>query len=88
VGVVLWRDDGCGTTVKENDGGGWNSDGLVLWLERRPNGDTVNGGESGHGLDCLFIAVEDESRTVWGGWPMTVVQIKCFGFGSRGEATG
>jgi hypothetical protein len=49
VGVVLWRDDGCGTTVKENDGGGWNSDGLVLWLERRPNGDTVNGGESGHG---------------------------------------
>jgi hypothetical protein len=35
--------------VKENDGGGWNSDGLVLWLERRPNGDMVNGGESGHG---------------------------------------
>jgi hypothetical protein len=88
VGVVLRRDNGHETAVKGNDGGGWSSDGLVLWLGRRPNGDTVNGGESGHGLDCLFIAVEDESRTVRGGWPTTVVQIKCFGFSSRGKATG
>jgi hypothetical protein len=27
--------------VKENDGGGWSSDGMVLWLGRRQNGDTI-----------------------------------------------
>jgi hypothetical protein len=30
MGVIVERDDGCGTTVKENDGGRWNSDGVVL----------------------------------------------------------
>jgi hypothetical protein len=29
------------TTVKENDGGRWNSDGMVLWLVRRQNRDAV-----------------------------------------------
>jgi hypothetical protein len=30
----LTGDDGCGTTVKVNNGGGWSFDGVVLWLER------------------------------------------------------
>jgi hypothetical protein len=29
------------TAVKGNDGGGWSSDGMVLWLGRRQNGDAV-----------------------------------------------
>jgi hypothetical protein len=32
VGVVVWRDDRCETTVEGNDGGGWSFDGMVLWL--------------------------------------------------------
>jgi hypothetical protein len=31
--VIVQRDDGCGTTVKGNDGCGWSSDGVVLWLK-------------------------------------------------------
>jgi hypothetical protein len=31
------RNDGHGTVVKENDGGKWSSDGVVLWLRRRQN---------------------------------------------------
>jgi hypothetical protein len=37
----MWRDDECGTMVKENDDDRWSSDGVVLWLERRQNGDAV-----------------------------------------------
>jgi hypothetical protein len=37
----MWRDDRRGTMVKGNDGDGWSSDGVVLWLGRRQNGDTV-----------------------------------------------
>jgi hypothetical protein len=35
------RDDGRETMVKGNDSGEWSSDGVVLWLGRRQNGDTV-----------------------------------------------
>jgi hypothetical protein len=31
------RDNGRTTAVKENDDGGWSSDDVVLWLERRQN---------------------------------------------------
>jgi hypothetical protein len=41
MGVVIRIDDGRGTTVKRNDDGGWNSDGVMLWLGRRKDGDTV-----------------------------------------------
>jgi hypothetical protein len=41
VGVIVRRDDKHGTTVKENDGAVWSSDGVVLWLVRRQNGDRV-----------------------------------------------
>jgi hypothetical protein len=41
VGVIVWRDDGHGTVVKGNDGGGWSSNGVMLWLGRRQNGDAV-----------------------------------------------
>jgi hypothetical protein len=41
VGIVVRRDDGRGTAVKGNDDGMWISDGVMLWLERRQNGDTV-----------------------------------------------
>jgi hypothetical protein len=30
VGVIVWRDDECGTMVKGNDGDGWSFDGVVL----------------------------------------------------------
>jgi hypothetical protein len=29
-GVIIQRDDGRGTAVKENDGGRWSSDDVVL----------------------------------------------------------
>jgi hypothetical protein len=35
------RDDGHGMAVKGNDGSGWSSDGVVLWLGRRENRDAV-----------------------------------------------
>jgi hypothetical protein len=35
----------------------------------------------------FFIAVEDGSQSVRGGWTVVVVRIQCFDFGSRGEAT-
>jgi hypothetical protein len=41
MGVIGLRDNGHGTMVKGNDDGGWSSDGVVLWLERRQNGDAV-----------------------------------------------
>jgi hypothetical protein len=41
VGVVVQRDDGCEIAMKGNDSGGWSYDGVVLWLGRRQNGDTV-----------------------------------------------
>jgi hypothetical protein len=41
VGVVVRRGDERGTAVKENDGGGWSFNGVVLWLGRRQNGDAV-----------------------------------------------
>jgi hypothetical protein len=41
MGVIVQRDNRRGTTVKENDGSEWSSDGMVLWLVRRQNEDTV-----------------------------------------------
>jgi hypothetical protein len=32
---------GRGTVVKGNNGGGWSSDGVVLWLGTRQNGNVV-----------------------------------------------
>jgi hypothetical protein len=41
VGVIVRRDDGHEIAVKENDNVGWSSEGVVLWLSRRQNGDEV-----------------------------------------------
>jgi hypothetical protein len=41
MGVIVRRDDECETAVKGNDDGEWSSDGVVLWLGRRKNGDMV-----------------------------------------------
>jgi hypothetical protein len=41
MGVIVQRDDERETGVKGNDDGGWSSDGVVLWLRRRQNGDVV-----------------------------------------------
>jgi hypothetical protein len=41
VGAVVRRDDGRGTTVEGNNGSGWSFDGVVLWLVRRQNRDTI-----------------------------------------------
>jgi hypothetical protein len=35
VGVIMQRDDIRETAVKENDGDGWSSDGMVLCLWRK-----------------------------------------------------
>jgi hypothetical protein len=47
----------------------------------------LSGEESGQCQNDFFIAAEGGSRMVRGGWSAAVVQIQCFGFGSRGEAT-
>jgi hypothetical protein len=47
----------------------------------------LNGEESGQSWDDIFIVMEGGSRAVQGGWLAAVVQIQCFGVGSRGEAT-
>jgi hypothetical protein len=41
VGVIVQRDNVRETTVKENDGSGWSSNDVVLWLVRRKNRDVV-----------------------------------------------
>jgi hypothetical protein len=41
VGVVVGRNEGCGMMVKGNDDDEWSSNGAVLWLERRQNGDAI-----------------------------------------------
>jgi hypothetical protein len=41
MGVIVRRDDGQDMALKENDDDGWSSDGVVLWLARRQNGDVV-----------------------------------------------
>jgi hypothetical protein len=85
--VIVQRDNGCGTTVKGNNGYGWSSDDVTLWLGGGKIEIRLSGGESDHGWDYLFIAMNVGSRVVWGGWPAVVVWIQCFSFRSRGEAT-
>jgi hypothetical protein len=41
VGIVVQRDDGRKTAVKENNGGRWSSNGVMVWLGRRQNRDMV-----------------------------------------------
>jgi hypothetical protein len=41
MGIIVWRDDECETAIKENDDSRWRSDGVVLWLGRRQNGDMI-----------------------------------------------
>jgi hypothetical protein len=41
VGVIVRTNDGCETAVKGNNDGRWSSDGIVLWLGRRQDKDTV-----------------------------------------------
>jgi hypothetical protein len=31
-GVIILRDDRYKTVVKKNNGGGWSSDGVLLWV--------------------------------------------------------
>jgi hypothetical protein len=39
--VVVRMDDVDGTAMKENNGGGWSSDSVVLWPGTRQNRDVV-----------------------------------------------
>jgi hypothetical protein len=59
MGVIVRRHDGHEIVVKWNDGGRWSSNGVVLWLEWRQNGDAVE--------MIFFIPVEGGSRVFWGG---------------------
>jgi hypothetical protein len=43
--------------------------------------------ETDQSWDDIFIAVNGENRVVQKIWSAAVVQIQCFGFGSRVEAT-
>jgi hypothetical protein len=74
-------------TVKGNNGDAWIFDDVMLWLWRRKNGDTVEWWRTGQGWNDIFIKVEGGSQTVRGGWPMAVVRIQYFSFGSRDEVT-
>jgi hypothetical protein len=60
----MLRDDGRETSVKGNDDSGWSSDGVVLWLERRQNEDTIEWLGEWLSWDDLFIALESASRAV------------------------
>jgi hypothetical protein len=88
MGVVVRRNDRYETTVKGNDNGGWTSDGVILWLERRQNGDA--GGWWGRvaNIEMIFlyqwrvrVGQSGEGSLRW-----------CCGFNAsasiRGEATG
>jgi hypothetical protein len=37
----MWRDNRRGPVEKGNHVGDWSSDGMMLWLGRRQNGDTI-----------------------------------------------
>jgi hypothetical protein len=39
--VIVWMDDRHVMAMKGNNGGGWSSDSMALWLERRQNGDVI-----------------------------------------------
>jgi hypothetical protein len=41
VTAIVQRDDGHGTVVKGNDGGGWSSNDVVLGIGGMQNGDVV-----------------------------------------------
>jgi hypothetical protein len=41
MGVVVQSYDGCEIAVKGNDSDRWSSNGVVLWLGRRQNGDVI-----------------------------------------------
>jgi hypothetical protein len=41
IDVVVCRDNGCVTTVKGNNDDEWSSDGVVRWLGRKQNRDTI-----------------------------------------------
>jgi hypothetical protein len=41
VGVVVRMDNEHVMVIKENDGDGWSSEGVVHWLGRRQNRDTI-----------------------------------------------
>jgi hypothetical protein len=45
----------------------WSSDGVVLWLGGCKIETQLSDEKTDQGWDDLFVAVEGESRTVWGG---------------------
>jgi hypothetical protein len=69
--VIVRRDKGRGTAVKENNDDGWSSNDVVLWLERRQNEDVVEWWEECPRLRWHFYSSGgwelDCSRRVAGG---------------------
>jgi hypothetical protein len=68
------RDNEHRIAVKENNGGGWSSNGVVVWLGRRQNEDVIEWWREWLGWDDIFISVEGGSRAVRGVWSATVVR--------------
>jgi hypothetical protein len=84
----VWRDNRRETIMKGNNGSGWSSDGMVLWLGSKQNGDAIEWLGECPRLRWFFIPVKGENQAIQGGWPAVIVQIQCFGFGLRGKAAG
>jgi hypothetical protein len=87
--VSLWR----ATMGVERRWKGTTTVGELIWCVTLPSEEKkieicLIGGETDQCWDKFFIAVEGESRTIRGGWPIAVVWIQYFDFDSRGEPTG
>jgi hypothetical protein len=61
------RDDGRETVMKGNDNGGWSSDGMVLWLGRRQNRDTIEWWREWPRLKLSFHSSGGWELAVWEG---------------------
>jgi hypothetical protein len=81
VGVVVWRDDGHETTVKENNSDGWSSDGLVLWLRSGQNRDVTEWWGEWPRLRWHFYSsrgweLDDPGRMTGGGGTDSMLQFQ------------
>jgi hypothetical protein len=65
VGVVVRMDDSCEIIVKGNDGGGWSSDGVMLWLGRGKMKTWLSSGKSHQGCGIQVIWEGLSAAAIW-----------------------
>jgi hypothetical protein len=78
--IIVRRDDGRKIAVKGYNGSGWSSDGVVLWLGRRQNGDVVEWWGEWSRLRWSFYSSEvwgssSLGRIVWGSGVDSMLQF-------------